>query len=547
MADQITADPFGEDTIAAAIDALAGSGVATFADPLASQPIVAVTEPASPLQLLRDQVRAMALEANDLTGIEGDQLDELVDSDPDLATASYILAGYVAAGDTAGAALSRELMGDQDWAQAPTLLFPQLVLVLFTADVVHQRQLEAERPRVALVAYTGARHDDPPVRNRFAPIAAATPCSDVSNFITNALTAVFKALRLGEPTNPVAGFFVKIWNFVVSVFESIARAIIKKFEQAVFDQIGKVAAVVATVASVVSAVRPWAVTIREEPDPTEKGIPGLRPREQGVLVVHVDLRGVDEWPEWATNCAKNAHVTLPNLKPQGAPISWTTPIQNPPALVEENGRSRLLDANGSAKFEFTTLDDAVEDPYQTYPGTIYTSVTIERQSLRDLANLATGQLLSGLPSVIVGPLLTFLGPSINNILAKLGSLITEQGSGPAVVLFHVAEATPEPSLPSATDGGEFCQRYRDYWSWALTQGDDVTRAAAAEIERRFRDMRPYAPAQLLADVDLMIDIYGTFATAPEPYQIPITGQKGLEHLPQALNAMHAYCGMAPPF
>ncbi len=544
---QLEAEPFGDSTVAAAIDILAGSGVATFADALATQPMAPVVEPVSPFQLLRDQVRNMALEAHDKTGIEGDELDALVDSEADVATPAYILAGYVAAGDTPGAALSRELMGDQDWTQAPALLFPQLVLVLFTADVVHQRQLEAARPTIALAAFTGNRDRQPPIRNHFAPVAAATPCSDVSNFITNALTSVFRALRLGEPANPVAGFFVKIWNFVVSVFESIARAIIDRFKQAVFDQIAKVAAVVATVASVISAVRQWAVTIHANPDPTEKGIPGIRPREQGALVARVDLGGFDEWPSWAQDCANNAHVTLPNLKPQGAPISWTTPIQNPPALVEENGRGRLLDANGSARFEFTTLDDVVEDPYQTYPGAIHTRVTIERQSLRDLAKLATGQLLSGLPPIIVGPLLTFLGPSINSVLASLGRLITVQGSGPATVLFHVTEATPIPSLPAATDGGEFCRRYRDYWSWALAQGEDVTRANAAEIERRFRDMRPYAPTQLLADVDLVIDIYGTFASAPEPFHIPIAGQHGAERLPAALNAMHAYCGMAPPF
>jgi hypothetical protein len=101
--------------------------------------------------------------------------------------------------------------------------------------------------------------------------------------------------------------------------------------------------------------------------------------------------------------------------------------------------------------------------------------------------------------------------------------------------------TPEPTP------NEFCTRYMAYWAWASSQGDDVTRAKAAEIDARFRDMRPYAPVELVGYVDLMINIYHTFATAPDPIQVPLTGQQGMEQIPTALRAMHQYCGMPAPF
>lgn len=99
--------------------------------------------------------------------------------------------------------------------------------------------------------------------------------------------------------------------------------------------------------------------------------------------------------------------------------------------------------------------------------------------------------------------------------------------------------------PSPTND-EFCVRYRAYWSWAQAAGDDITRENSAEIERRFIDMQPYAPPQLLEYVDLMILIYGTFARAPDPYQVPLTGQLPLHRIPEALSAMHAHCGMPSP-
>ena len=55
-------------------------------------------------------------------------------------------------------------------------------------------------------------------------------------------------------------------------------------------------------------------------------------------------------------------------------------------------------------------------------------------------------------------------------------------------------------------------------------------------------MRPYAPDFLLDDVDLYISVYGTYATAPEPVNVPIVGPQAAG-IAEAFMAKNAYCGI----
>lgn len=138
------------------------------------------------------------------------------------------------------------------------------------------------------------------------------------------------------------------------------------------------------------------------------------------------------------------------------------------------------------------------------------------------------------PSIAVTPLASA------SVLAVSGGTDGTSGS----VSGHALEEFCQPT-PSPTDDA-FCIRYREYVAWASSAGDEITREAATEIERRFIDMQPYAPGHLVEYVDLMILIYGTFARAPDPIQVPLTGQLPLHRIPEALSAMHGHCGIPLP-
>jgi hypothetical protein len=285
---------------------------------------------------------------------------------------------------------------------------------------------------------------------------------------------------------------------------------------------------------------------------TEKGVPGIIPTEQGTLVARIAVPANWDWPGWAADCAQASGRPLPNMKPEGTPVTWSAVIQNPPALVEPGTPETRLDAQGAARLPFTTLTDDVQNPYSLAPGAIFVRATFERQSLREFAEYLQKELWKELPSIVVGPLQAFLKDPLEKINQRLGTMISVAASGPGVVIFHIQDETPPPVSPPPPQpgpGGDFCTKYRAYVDWVTAMGPDaeMTQPIAAEIARRFDDMYPVAPADLKDEVALVWAIYSTFAEIAAPVNIPATGQvAGIERLPEALMAMHGYCGIPWP-
>ena len=557
-AGSLRAGEFGQHTIDETVTLLAESGIAVYATPDATAPIRQVSEPASPARLLLDQARAMALEAHAGGGIEGAQLDALFEVPPDLAPPSYVLAGYVAAVDTAGARLARSLMGVEDWtaedwrSAAPTMVYPKLVLILFTSDLARERQAEPTGAALPNLAWQVASAGEVVPPRALNPAADADPCSAVLGFVSGALKAVFDGLKLGD-SSAGGSIFRSIWNFVVSVLEVVITTLVTKFAEYVLNWIGRVAAIVGTVATVISAVQPWTASVQAQP--TEKGVAGILPPMDGLLVAQITVPANWDWPAWAAGCAARANHPLPNMRPEGTPVTWEAVVQDPSGLVAPGTGETKLDAQGTARLPFTTLVDNVKSPYLKYPGAIIARVTFERESLKTFAQLIQQGLWAELNSVVVEHVRNFLAKELKAIEDHLGKLLTVSTSGPALVWFHVEQPTPPPvsDPPSAepTDG-EFCRRYRDYVAWAEALGPDtdVTQEIAREIATRFEGMHPVAPNELRDEVVLVYAIYATFGRVEEPWNIPgaghIAGPTGMARLPGALMAMHAYCGIPWP-
>ncbi len=557
----LRAGEFGEATVTEAITLLAESGIATFETPESAAPMREVAQPESAVRLLLDQVRAMALEAHTGGGIEGAELDALFDVPADLAPPSFVLAGYVAAVDTPGARLARSLMGTEawtaeDWRRAPSVVFPKIVLVLFTSDVVRERQQEAAALGAPdLGGQVASVGGFVPPSGQTVHNAADDPCTTVTSWISGALTWVFDKLKLGESSSGGGTILRTIWNFVVSILEVVITALVKEFEQYVLNWIGRIAAIVGTVSMVISWVQPWTASVQVD-RVTEKGIDGVRPSDEGVLLARIVVPAGWDWPAWAKGCAKASGRDLPNMHPEGTPVHWEPLIQNPGDLVLVGPAEPKLDAQGAARLPFTTLSDAVHSPWKTFPGAIYARVTFDRQSLKDFAKYLQGELWKELPSIVYGPLQAFLKDPLDQINNKLGTLVTVSASGPAMVLFHVQDATPPPSPPPTPPddqgSGEFCRLYRDYVAWATALGPDtdVTQELAREIAARFEAMHPVAPNELRDDVILVYAIYATFGKVDEPWNLPgagqIAGPRTMERLPGALKAMHTYCGLVWP-
>ena len=308
---------FGDDVIDAAIEVLARSGIGTYESPNGLAPIVPVQGMESPVRLLWDQVRAMALEAWSNGGILGEDLDALMPVDAELAEvlpaesptipASLVVAGYVSDVETEGARIARDLIGEQDWSEPGPIVFPQLALTLFTSDLARDRMAEAGVARAAPGA--GVLALTAQVRT-----AQGDLCSSASGFINSALKRVFDALRLDESGG--GSIFTTIVNFVVSVAETVVKAIVQAFAQPVLSLIAKVAGMVGVAVSIVSFVRPWSVRIEFAPSGLMKGVGG-HSGMAGSVTTRIELGGLDDWPATLKSCAQLVGITLPNLRPGG--------------------------------------------------------------------------------------------------------------------------------------------------------------------------------------------------------------------------------------
>jgi hypothetical protein len=398
----------------------------------------------SPVRLLLDQVRAMALEAWASGGILGEDLDALMPLDAELARvlpaesptipASLVVAGYVSDVETEGARIARDLIGEQDWSESGAIVFPQLVLTLFTSDLARERMAEAGIARAAPGA--AARALTAQVRT-----AQGDLCSSASSFINSALTRVFDALRLDESGG--GSIFTTIVNFVVSVAESVVKAIVQAFTQPVLSLIARIAGMVGVAVSVVSFVRPWSVSIQTDPPVTVKGVGGA-PGQDGRITARIELGGLDDWPATLKSCAQLVGVTLPNLRPEGAPVQWEPLLQVPSGLVAPGARGASLDAQGVATWDFTTLTDDVEAPWWEKPGVIRAKVTIRRPQLESLRSIAVDQLIGGLPEIVQGVIRPWVQDAVKEITSAMDDLLSKQGSGFGTVIFHESGPSPAP-------------------------------------------------------------------------------------------------------
>lgn len=447
---RLRAPEFGDDAIDAAIGILARSGIGTYESPGAVAPILPIEGAESPVRLLRDQVRAMALEAWGSGGILGADLDELVPAEPDLVPASWLVAGYVEDGDTRGAEVARLLVGRQDWGRSEWVVFPQLALILFTSDMALDAMAQAgvarEAPGPAAVAMAAQ------VRT-----AQGDLCAAASDFIDSAISRVFEALKLTE-SEGVGGLFSSIWNFAVSIAEGVARAIVKAFSETVLSFIGHVAAVIGIVVQAVSFVRPWTVSVSVTPGGLSKGLNA--PGEPGQLVARVDLGGYDDWPPILKSCAKAIGRELPNLKPEGATVTWGPILQRPGGLVVPGAQEPRLGASGAARWDFVTGTDRLAPPVEPRQGLIRGDVTVVRPQLDTLRSIAIEELLGPLPDVVKGVLRPWVQDAVKQVSSGLDQLLSTHGFGFGDITFHVKKDEPsagqpgEPPAPPAAATGQ---------------------------------------------------------------------------------------------
>jgi hypothetical protein len=270
-----------------------------------------------------------------------------------------------------------------------------------------------------------------------------------------------------------------------------------------------------------------------------------------------------DWPTALVDCANVAGATLPKLIPPGAPATWT--VMDPAGVITAKDLHVLVDNDLAARLPFVTGRESEEQAKGEVTFDVAdVAVKIPRDEIRqfltlarDQVNGARAQLLAAVPAgplrisadmlyaATIDPTLNELQRSITDGAADAFSL---SGSGVVVVKHHAppettttaSTAPPESSAPDTSSPGDFCSQYRDLVTWirANPPGDVV--AWATEIVNRLTTMRPSAPAEALADVDVELQVYGDVAASAN------AGVIGNDAVPLGAAAQHlgTLCGVA---
>ena len=168
---------FDGDTVEAASGLLAAAGIEVRVRPR-DDAMLDVDAP-TPVQLLRLQVRNLALEANAGGGALGAELDAVMTAaggEP----VSALIAGWAQTASTPAAETAAALLGDMNGTDPRRLMIPGLVVALFLSDLVGPGEVEASASSttngLALGPWIGAGEPD--------------FCADVTAFLTAALAGI---------------------------------------------------------------------------------------------------------------------------------------------------------------------------------------------------------------------------------------------------------------------------------------------------------------------------------------------------------------------
>ena len=540
-----------------------------------------LAELTSSVVLTRVQSDRMLADVGAQSGVLGLDLDALAPLPADVPPMSYFVASWVTTADSSAAATARSWMGEQNWTDAPHVRFPDAVIVLFVKDAADAAQAAAlalgdDEEAIDLSAFLPLGPDAVGVqqvggfRAPEAP-AGGGPCATVLNFVGVAIGSVVNALRItplagGGALDEVGNFFVGLFNGAVALTAGVIQGLINVITGPILAvlKVGIGALAVSTIfASFFQDIR---VRIEVEPG---QGVQdyhfavGQAGDVKGQFVARSDsLTG--QWPALLTDCAKGVGMPLPTATGAGDPATWT--IEQGAALITPGTLSGKVGADFTARLDFATGRESEIDHTKgdERNGNVFVRVRIPRKAVEDLLRFgrdtvisAKEVLLSQVPlppiralvdaalSAVIDPMLTRLQAEIAGGVA---GRFTLSGIGLVNVGFHVPPTTstqpPTTSVPpdsSPANPDEFCTLYSALVDFAASSESVDIVPWAQEIVRQLEAMRPIAPAEVLADVDVELGVYRAVAASADVQTLIAAS------LPLGDAAAHvgAFCGLSP--
>ena len=469
LAERLTAAEYTADTTSAMVTALARAGIATYSDPSSLGPEAPLAGARSPLALLDFEVHALAVGVWTGASWSGAELDSLMPipaGSTDAAPASVLLASYVAAVNSPGAALARAVMAGQNLLNPPTVRYPALVMFLFASDLATgggqvAAPSGAPVPSASAAALAGSRQLADVARPGAGldRLVLADPaggiCSNAANWIETQISRLFDALKLAAPTNIIGKIFVTIWNFAVDALQKFVEGVITTVTGAVLGTIQSIAATISGIATQIASLLPYGVHVAVTGGDTGPDFNLGSSSRPGSYVATITAADLPDWPAVLKDCAGVAKIQLPDFSSKSVPITWG-PVEvegGTGALLAGNDPTKgtdTTDATGQATWAFTVAPDPGQKTGEDVTQADEMPVAAHRPELTQLRNALTNALLGFVPGLLRRFVeKEILSPTLESVQGSLNKILDARGYTDAFLHYH-EQASPKPSGAAAT-------------------------------------------------------------------------------------------------
>lgn len=455
--------------------AIADSGfgvVASVGDPL-SEHLVTVTE--HQLAVMADEVAAQS-------GLRGSDLDAAAPMPPDMPALSFWIAAWLHDAPTPRAQLAADWYEPEtDWTQAPQLLYPRAVILMFVADIAEdmdrtsppldpdsQFLIQAASPVASPTQTVLAAGEFISIGDDAAGggvVGAA--CEAISTFFGNQIAALFNALRLsdhwlgsGGVFGFIGGLVADLWNTVIGIASDVTVGLVRNLTRPVVEALATAVAVAGVVSQIGTYIQGWNIDVDADPGMIAFAV-GSAPDNVGKFEVtpHSAYR---PWQPDLESCARSLGVTLPKLLEPGSPVEWTIK-ESSPGLIEVTSRDDVIREGAMPVLRYRAGREDSDDG-EFHLNRVDVSARIPRAELHNVLALVRNRLnatidwivsstlrVPALADVVAAEIHRLLGPVLKDLDAAVtgqlaGTPLVVQGTTNLIVINH----TPTTTTTSTT-------------------------------------------------------------------------------------------------
>ena len=424
-------------------EALARAGIAT--STLDGQLLQPVGGPSSAITVAQLQLHNLVPNGD---GVLASSLDAVTPAFTKLPPPSILLASYVAAADTFGAELARELMAGVDLTRPADVVYPTLVLALFEGE---------------LTLGSGSEPTSAGLRSGFN--APSGFCVELKSFLTGTVDALATAVDSIIANVPVLGWFVEALSYAVDVLLYPLEALAELVKDALFiNELTAAAGIIGTVIMMASTLQPWDANLEASPSSMHYALEGDA-ATSGAFELHLTANSdplADVRP-----CADLAGISLPAADTSdGTAVTWELDDDFATHLVETQRDGAASGGVAALRYETGTESAWAHSNGEEQSAIVNVSVTADRAVVELIGKLYDELFDGSQVALLIKRLLDSWIDDADAAVNKLLGLAVGTRSSATTVSWH--------DMPSMRFDVSWDPTYENgyrVWSWSGTSCD----------------------------------------------------------------------------